>query len=241
MIYAQKIADRLVGEDHTYMSINKCVVDKNETKALRTKIHSLISNSPISLDIEEIDMNKGSKKKGVKRSNEMRKKTVKTNKEVVIEEEKLSNNNNHNTDRVCWKWVNFKCWRNNNCKYDHPEMCEADIDRKPCSKNPCNLFHPQLCNANQNRKVCRWGEKCKYRHTQDNIPRYSHRKHYNNTSHHRTPDDNYNRPRENYRNSTDFRREWPTLREEEILRKLMYMIQMETGNWRPMDGRRPQY
>ena len=150
------------------------------------------------------------------------------------------NNNNHNTDRVCWKWVNFKCWRNNSCKYDHPEMCEADIDRKPCSKNPCNLYHPQLCNANQNRKVCRWGEKCKYRHTQDNIPRYSHRKH-NNTSHHRTPDDNYNRPRENYRNSTDFRREWPTLREEEILRKLMYMIQMEAGNWSPMDGRRPRY
>ena len=53
--------------------------------------------------------------------------------------------------------------------------------------------------------------------------------------------DYYSRLRDNYRNSADFRRVWPTLREEEILRKLMHVIQMETGNWRSTDGRRPRY
>ena len=177
-------------------------------------------------------------------------------------------NHNLRSDKVCWKWVNFKCWKDKNCTYDHPEMCNADINKEQCRKNPCNLYHPQVCRANLSQKVCRWGEKCKFRHTHENVLRNSHWRNENKTPHHRIHhgppiknikhhqgryglpdgshqegayDDHYSRFGDNYRNSADFHRDWPTLREEEILRKLMHVIQMETGNWRLMDGRCPRY
>ena len=53
--------------------------------------------------------------------------------------------------------------------------------------------------------------------------------------------DHYSRYRDNHRNSTDFRMDWSTQREEEMLRKLMYVIQMETGNWGTADRGRPRY
>ena len=81
------------------------------------------------------------------------------------EQDKIRKNNNDNkkqisnhklkTDRVCWKWVNFKCWKGENCTYDHPEMCNADIDKEQCRKNPCNLYQSQVCKANLSHKVCR--------------------------------------------------------------------------------------
>ena len=64
-------------------------------------------------------------------------------------------------------------------------MCNADINKEQCRKNPCNLYHPQLCRANLSQKVCRWGEKCKFRHTHENVLRNSHWRNENKTPHHR--------------------------------------------------------
>ena len=46
---------------------------------------------------------------------------------------------------------------------------------------------------------------------------------------------------DNHRNSTDFRMDQMTSREEEILRKLRHVIRMETGNWETADRGRPRY
>merc|ERR1711874_310345 len=81
---------------------------------------------------------------------------------------KFKKNNNDNkkqisnhkpmTDRVCWKWINFKCWKGEDCTFEHPS-----IYRKHCKKK-CDLYHPQVYNANLSFKICKWGEKCKFRH-----------------------------------------------------------------------------
>ena len=125
-------------------------------------------------------------------------------------------------------------------------------------KTPCNLYHPQICSANFYR-VCRWGETCKFRHVRDNVQVNNHRNYANKTPHHRRhqrpppirytkhhqgkygpPDeyhqkgtnvDHHSRHRNNQRDGADFRMDWSTQREEELLRKLMYVIRMETGNW----------
>ena len=47
--------------------------------------------------------------------------------------------------------------------------------------------------------------------------------------------------RDNHRNGTDFRMDRLTSREEEILRKLMQVIRMETGNGATADRGRPRY
>ena len=93
-------------------------------------------------------------------------------------------NNKLKTDRICYKWNNFKCWKGKNCIYDHPVRCDAYVNNNPCIKDPCKLYHPQVCWANQSRKVCRWGERCKFRHVHDNVQRNSHWK-YENRTHHR--------------------------------------------------------
>ena len=54
-------------------------------------------------------------------------------------------------------------------------------------------------------------------------------------------DDHYSGYRDNHRNSTDFRMDRLTSREEEILRKLRQVIRMETGNWATADRGRPRY
>ena len=85
-----------------------------------------------------------------------------------------TSNNKLKTDRVCYKWFNFLCWKGKNCTYDHPDMCDADVNEKPCKKDPCDLYHPQVCRVNLGHKVCRWGETCKFRHVHDNVQRNSH-------------------------------------------------------------------
>ena len=60
------------------------------------------------------------------------------------EQDKIKKNNNDNkkqisnhkpmTDRVCWKWINFKCWKGEDCTFEHPSICDADIYRKHCKK-----------------------------------------------------------------------------------------------------------
>ena len=124
---------------------------------------------------------------------------------------------------------------------------------------------------NLSRKVCRWGERCKFRHVHDNVQRNSHWKYENRTHHriHQTPppirntnhhqgryglsderhqagaydgyDGHHSGYRDNHRNGTDFRMDRLTSREEEILRKLMQVIRMETGNGATADRGRPRY
>ena len=170
-------------------------------------------------------------------------------------------------DRVCYKWNNFKCWRGEFCKFEHPEMCVAYVNKKPCTEDSCGLYHPQICMANLSRKVCKWGDRCKFRHVHDNVQRNSYRK-YENRTHHRIQqpppirntnhhqgryglsderhqeggyDGHHNGYRDSNRNGTDFRMDRLTSREEEMLRKLMQVIRMETGNGATTDRGRPRY
>jgi len=54
-------------------------------------------------------------------------------------------------------------------------------------------------------------------------------------------DSHHNGYRDSHRNGTDFRMDRLTSREEEILRKLMQVIRMETGNGGTADRGRPRY
>ena len=56
-----------------------------------------------------------------------------------------------------------------------------------------------------------------------------------------TYDGHHNGYRDNHRNSMDFRMDRRTSMEEEILRKLRQVIQMETDNWGTADRGRPRY
>ena len=186
MIYAQKIADKLVGEYHTYMSISKCLVDKKETKALRNKIHSLISKNIKFPDIEEIDKNEGNKKKGVKRPNDVRKKAVKRNEKVVTEEEILPKSDenlqnpeiypNLNKDKICFFLTKGSCRygaRGENhlgkCKNYHPEQCRNynlnGTMEKGCHKGEkCDKWHPTyFCYLSINSKTCS-RQDCSFKH-----------------------------------------------------------------------------
>ena len=237
MLFANKIADNLVkGVDPNYYTVGKDEASRYR-KELKDKI--------------QLEMKKAS--------------SVPETKHQQIR------NNKPKTYRVCYKWNNFKCWKGKNCMYDHPVICDAYVNKKHCIKDPCDLYHPQVCRVNLSRKVCRWGERCKFRHVHDNVQRNSQWKYENRTHHriHQKPppimntnhhqggyglsderhqegaydgyDGHHNRYRDSHRNSTDFRMDRLTSRDEEILRKLMQVIRMETGNGGTADRGRPRY
>ena len=172
-------------------------------------------------------------------------------------------------NRVCYRWINYRCWKGKDCTYDHPDMCEADVNEGHCKKNSCDLYHPQICRANLSYRVCRWGDICKFRHVHDDVLVNNHRDYTYKTTHrrrhqrypptrytkhhtgkyglpneHHQNDTNvkfYNRHGNNHRDGADFQLDWSTQREDEILRKLRNVIRMETGNWGTANRRRPRF
>ena len=45
--------------------------------------------------------------------------------------------------KVCYKYINYKCWKGKkDCTYNHPDMCEADVNEKPCKKNSMQSLPP---------------------------------------------------------------------------------------------------
>ena len=67
---------------------------------------------------------------------------------------------------ICWRHINYMCWRGVDCRFKHPNLCESLVDGTPCGtgKELCNLYHPEICRNYLWYKVCKWGDRCKYRH-----------------------------------------------------------------------------
>ena len=83
------------------------------------------------------------------------------------EQNKIKKNNDHKkqisnhkpmTDQVCWKWINFKCWKGEDCTFEHPVICDSDVNRTYCRRTPCDLYHPQVCSTNLSHKISKWGK-----------------------------------------------------------------------------------
>ena len=62
-------------------------------------------------------------------------------------------------DDICWRHINYRCWRGVDCLFKHPNLCESLVNGTPCGtgKELCNLYHPQICYNYLRYKVCKWG------------------------------------------------------------------------------------
>ena len=104
-----------------------------------------------------------------------------------------------------------------------------------------------MCNeiATGNMKIEHITEYTKKKKTIRNTKHHQGRYSLSNERHQEGAYDGYdyhrNEHRDSHRNGTDFRMDRLTSREEEILRKLMQVIRMETGNGGTADRGRPRY
>ena len=129
------------------------------------------------------------------------KKNRKTKKSKQDSIKQINNNNrkqiiNHKSrnDNVCGRWINHKCWKGEDCTFEHPIMCESDVYLTACEENPCNLYHPQVCSTNSKGKVCSWGEGCKFRHLLNDVQGHSHENNrHRQDSHYKHYDNHYDR------------------------------------------------
>ena len=97
-------------------------------------------------------------------------------------------------ENVCGKWINYKCWKGEDCTLEHPVMCESDVNLTKCGskENPCILYHPQVCITYYKWKECSWGERCKFRHISNNVQGHNHRDNrHRQDSHYKQYDDHY--------------------------------------------------
>ena len=85
-------------------------------------------------------------------------------KNINNDNRKQTNNRKPRTDNICGRWINYICREGRDCPFEHPTICESDVNRTVCRKDPCDLYHPQICSTNLMRRVCKWGEVCKFRH-----------------------------------------------------------------------------
>ena len=85
-----------------------------------------------------------------------------------------TNNHRPRIKNICGRWVNHKCWKGEDCTFEHPVMCDSDVNRTICGRIPCDLYHPQVCSANLSHKICKWGAECKFRHLYNDVQGYGH-------------------------------------------------------------------
>ena len=142
----------------------------------------------------------------------------------------------------------------------HPMACKNIYEYGECRDNKCKLLHQNTCNAYCKQGQC-LRKNCWFIHpyhpprirqkeTRDGLPYENnmHRYDRHNGNNHfsgsiRTYSSqsyvqpnmyyNHNKNERNYRDSEFFHRDWPTPMEEEILRKLREVIQMESNNCEP--------
>jgi len=43
-------------------------------------------------------------------------------KKYINDNKKQISNHKPMTDGVCWKWINFKCWKGGDCTFEHPDI-----------------------------------------------------------------------------------------------------------------------
>ena len=95
---------------------------------------------------------------------------MKLREKILREMEKVSAKPGTKRDDICWRHINYRCWRGVDCLFKHPTLCESLINGTSCGtgKELCNLYHPQIYYNYLRYKVCKWGGRCKFRDT-DNM------------------------------------------------------------------------
>ena len=78
-------------------------------------------------------------------------------KKINNDNRKQTSNHKPRTDNVCGRWINHKSWKGGDCTFEHPIMCDSDVNRTVCRRNLCDLYHPQVYSTNLRCKVCKWG------------------------------------------------------------------------------------
>ena len=133
----------------------------------------------IGITPEEVSKCRKALKQKVSEMKEAIEKKKKSNETEQNGNKKVGDNNGgqaNATDDVCWRYINYRCWRGENCIFKHPILCESDIHKTYCGSktDPCDLYHPQVCSTYLLCKVCKWGDRCKFRHVDNNVQRHSH-------------------------------------------------------------------
>lgn len=92
--------------------------------------------------------------------------------------------NDNSKDQICRYYKSGLCRRKQNCKFDHPKMCNKfrrfgliKFNRKGCADD-CELYHPPTCNASLRDKVCN-RDKCRYFHLNKPTNKHEERKNEN--------------------------------------------------------------
>ena len=44
---------------------------------------------------------------------------------ILLEMKKVSIEPDTKHEDVCWKHINYMCWRGENCRFKHPTLCES--------------------------------------------------------------------------------------------------------------------
>ena len=247
MLFAQTASRRIFNCE----PLDTCLIDEGEVKTLRKWIRNQMEKELQQLDAGRNILNKNSIE--VRPVNKTKLNSVPLNNGTKGPQGN-QHTYSHKMDKVCWKWVNNKCWRGENCKFKHPKICTEILNNRQCKSEQCNQYHPQLCRANKNQERCKWGENCKFRHVNDNLyHRGYQQKHVNtvnyNTNNKKTYDNyknwsyenDYNLPggynrghNRNYRGMENFHKEWPTPWEGKMLKRLRQMVNMEQNSWEPL-------
>ena len=103
---------------------------------------------------QKISVEKGIFEKN-KKANEIKQDNIK---KIDNDNRKQTGNHRPRSDNICGRWVNYKCWKGENCTFKHPVMCDSDVNRTYYTKIPCDLYHPQVCSTNLSHKICKWGK-----------------------------------------------------------------------------------
>ena len=249
MLFAQTASKRIANCE----PLDTCFIDEGDVKTLRKWIRNQMEKELHLLSTAKADTGDSNLNKNPKDDIYVNK--TQTNKRVPLNNDKKQRQQdnhtyNHKMVKVCWKWVNDKCWRGKNCKFEHPSLCNDILNNQQCNSRQCNQYHPQICRANKNKEMCRWGEQCKFRHINNNIYiRGNQQKHANagNYKNRNKPYDNYEklgykneynafsnnkRSRDwKYGDTGNFHKEWPTPWEGKMLKRLRQMVNMEESCW----------
>ena len=175
IMYANNIAENIVNN----ALLNKIEVKIDDVTKTRKWIYNYIIEKKGLLvgekENENREKNKNKKRmeEGEKTKNKIQEKNKLKKKECRFHEIK-QNNHRPRTKNVCGRWVNHKCWRGEECTFEHPVMCDSDVNRTDCGRIPCDHYHLQVCSANLSHRICKWGAECKFRHVYNDVQGYGH-------------------------------------------------------------------
>ena len=157
MLFAQTASKRIANGE----PLDTCFIDEGDVKTLRKWIRNQMEKELQQLGTAKIDTGKSNlDKKSKDGRSEINKAQINRVPLKNVTKQRQQDNQhtyNHKMEKVCWKWVNDKCWRGENCKFEHPKMCSETLNTGHCNSSQCNHYHPQVCRANMNQERCKWG------------------------------------------------------------------------------------